>query len=423
MSQREDWLTYSKFTPEDLNNPAFQSFLDFSHSLKDRFGEEKPYKFIEPCLNKGNIALHPLYAEGSRVHPHRIQAYLYFREQRANHNNPLSLRKQYNAAMRTMEQSFNKLHCQKGLDIVQRLAKISMFGKHTGRNFGLLENMSGKCANTDYKCRTTPIKFVDLVDLYDNPLINYQKLLEKHDAKPMGTAAAAAGGRKNKYRKKTRKGKTRGRKTRKKRRKRKRKTRRKKLKRRTLKKIRKQRMKAGGNPKIEKGLQYAEKLVGIRYSGSSKAPTKDSCPFWNRDGPAPSIEDVKKGGLACVGITNLIRRHLGLKIPIESGKWKYIFPGGSGAWFHYLKEKKRLQKINYSKTYPKGTLLLEDWNPKNMGHVAIVWTENKKGLLHSKILHGRHDGPKSVVIEPLDDYKMKRRFTHVCLPEDWLVKN
>ena len=153
--------------------------------------------------------------------------------------------------------------------------------------------------------------------------------------------------------------------------------------------------------------------MGIKYSVSNKAPTKDSCPFWNRDGPAPSIEDIKKGGLACVGVTNLIRRHLGLKIPIEKGKWKDIFPGGSGAWFHYFKDKKRLHKIDYSKTYPKGTLLLQNWNPKDMGHVAIVWTENKKGLSHSKILHGRHDGPKSVVIDPLDDYIMKRRF--ICM--------
>lgn len=179
--------------------------------------------------------------------------------------------------------------------------------------------------------------------------------------------------------------------------------------------------KVNKNIAIEKGLKYAEKLVGIKYSVSNKAPTKDSCPFWNRDGPVPSLEDIKKDGLACVGVTNLIRRHLGLKIPTDIGEWEDVFPGGSGAWFHYFKDKKRLQEIDYSKTYPKGTLLLQNWNPKDMGHVAIVWTENKKGLSHSKILHGRHDGPKSVVIEPLDDYTMKRRFTHVCLPEDWLI--
>ena len=179
--------------------------------------------------------------------------------------------------------------------------------------------------------------------------------------------------------------------------------------------------KRGGNAKIKKGLQYAEKLVGIKYKASNKPHTEDSAPFWNRNGPIPSMQDIKKGGLACVGVTNLIIRYLGLKIPTETGKWKDIFPGGTGAYFHYFTKK---QKINYDKTYPKGTLLIEDWNPKNMGHVAIVWTESKKGLLDSKILHSRHDGPKSVVIEDLKNLKkMKKRFTHICLPKDWMVIN
>ena len=39
---------------------------------------------------------------------------------------------------------------------------------------------------------------------------------------------------------------------------------------------------------------------------------------------------------------------------------------------------KKTTKIDYNKTYPKGTLLLQDYNPKDMGHVAIVWTEDKK---------------------------------------------
>ena len=179
--------------------------------------------------------------------------------------------------------------------------------------------------------------------------------------------------------------------------------------------------KRGGNAKIKKALQYAEKLVGIKYKASNKPPTEDSAPYWNRNGPVPPMQDIKKGGLACVGVPNLIRRYLGLKIPTETGKWKDFFPGGTGAYFRYFTKK---QKINYDKTYPKGTLLMEDWNPKNMGHIAIVWTESKKGLLDSKILHSRHDGPKSVVIEDLKNLKkMKKRFTHICLPKDWMVKN
>ena len=62
-------------------------------------------------------------------------------------------------------------------------------------------------------------------------------------------------------------------------------------------------------------LTLCKKLVGIKYQVSIKAPTKDSCPLWNRDGPPPTIEkSLKKGGLACVSVANLIRRYLGLKI-------------------------------------------------------------------------------------------------------------
>ena len=163
--------------------------------------------------------------------------------------------------------------------------------------------------------------------------------------------------------------------------------------------------------------------MGVKYKVSKEPPSKDSGPFWNNNGIPPSMQDIKKSGLSCVGVINLIRRHLNLQIPGNMiGKKKHIFPGGTGAWFEYLESKKRLNKIDYNKTYPKGTLLLEDYNPKNMGHVAIVWTENKKGLSHSKILHSTHIS-KAVVIEKLDDYKMNKRFTHICLPEKWLAKN
>ena len=69
---------------------------------------------------------------------------------------------------------------------------------------------------------------------------------------------------------------------------------------------------------------------------------------------SPTIEDIKKGGLACIGVTNLIRRHLGLKIPTESGKWKDLFPGGTGAWFNYLKKiKKGFKKLTTVKHIQK----------------------------------------------------------------------
>ena len=181
---------------------------------------------------------------------------------------------------------------------------------------------------------------------------------------------------------------------------------------------------------ILKAMRYAKKLVGVKYKVNKVAPTKDGAPFWASNDPPPNLEDIKKkGGMCCVGLPNLIRRYLGLQVPgYVTGQKKHVFPGGTRAWFEYLKLKKRLKKIDYNKSYPKGTLLLEDYNPVNMGHLAIVWTENKKGLLNSKILHSNyHAGIKSLVIEYFHNFMIKeknnKRFTHICLPEDWLLKN
>lgn len=107
---------------------------------------------------------------------------------------------------------------------------------------------------------------------------------------------------------------------------------------------------------------------------------------------------------------------------------KHSFIGGTGAWFSYLKKEKRLEKIDFEKQYPKGTLLLQNYNPKEQGHVAITINSSKKGLLHSKIIHainGTWDGKKynSTVIEKLMDYPNYKRHTHVCLPQNWLLKN
>ena len=184
--------------------------------------------------------------------------------------------------------------------------------------------------------------------------------------------------------------------------------------------------------KINKAMRYAYKLKGVKrkdgkcYESTDK-PSKE--PFWIENNKPPSLEIIRKGGVNCAGFPNLIRRYMGLDIPgIINGEKKMKFPGGTGTWFDYLKKKKRLKKIDYSKTYPKGTLLLEDFNPINQGHLAIVWTENKKGLLYSKLIQSRWESNiKSVNIDYFYNYKYKdkinKRFSHICLPEDWLLKN
>ena len=185
------------------------------------------------------------------------------------------------------------------------------------------------------------------------------------------------------------------------------------------------------NIQISKVIRYIKKFNGCPYKKycSNKGQTKDAAPFWVENKPPPKFDIIHKKGLVCVGLANIARRYMGLEVPGNiSGMKKYEFIGGTGAWFSYLKKTKRLEKIDFEKQYPKGTLLLQNYNPKDQGHVAITINSSKKGLLQSKIIHainGTWQGKKynCTVIEKVVDYPYYNRHTNICLPQYWLLKN
>ena len=178
---------------------------------------------------------------------------------------------------------------------------------------------------------------------------------------------------------------------------------------------------------INKAIKYAKGMVNFKYSlwkPSMGFPKEDNSPFWKLNKPTPNISLLKKKGMCCTGLTNLVRRHLNLRVP--GGRSIYV--GTTSAWYNYLRAKKRLQKINFSKQYPKGTLLIQNFNPKDQGHVGILVNSSIKGILESKMIHAisdRIEGKKynSVVIEKVKSYPKFKRYTHICLPKDWLIKN
>jgi hypothetical protein len=191
--------------------------------------------------------------------------------------------------------------------------------------------------------------------------------------------------------------------------------------------------------KINKAIRYAKKFENYPYTLCSKQPPinldKDKEPFWFINEKPPDISKVKSKGLNCVGLANLVRRYIGLQIPGKVTGQKITknikqWPGSTSAWFHYLKTKKRLEKINFNKVYPKGTLLLQNFNIKDQGHVSFTINSSKKGLLESKIIHSVYDKDKdtskiykNVVIHKTKDYHNYKRFTHICLPQNWILKN
>ena len=185
---------------------------------------------------------------------------------------------------------------------------------------------------------------------------------------------------------------------------------------------------------VSKAIRFARKLNGLKYAcwkPSMGFKDEDGPPFWKINDKVPKLSEIKKHGLCCTGLANLIRRYLNLQVPGNvtlNKQRKSKYTGTTGEWFYYLKKNKRLEKIDLKKCYPRGTLLLQDYNTKDQGHVAMVITSNKKGLLYSKKIHAiseRIKGKKysSVVIEVVKDYPRNERYTHICLPKNWLLKN
>jgi len=169
-----------------------------------------------------------------------------------------------------------------------------------------------------------------------------------------------------------------------------------------------------------------KQFVGMKYTFSKCS--KPGYPFWTTN-KLPDFEYIYKKGSVCVGLTNLVRTYMKKEIPGNiTGHKISDFIGGTEEWFTYLKKKKRLEKICLTKVYPKGTLLLQNYNSKDYGHVVVTINSSKKGLLESKIIHAIHGTYKtkkynSTVIELLQDYPNYERFTHICLPQNWLLKN
>tara|TARA_B100000242_G_C43027130_1_gene478300 strand:- start:825 stop:1448 length:624 start_codon:yes stop_codon:yes gene_type:complete len=191
--------------------------------------------------------------------------------------------------------------------------------------------------------------------------------------------------------------------------------------------------------KVNKAIKFAKQFNNFKYSLCGKEPpkntTKDINPFWFVNEKPPDLDFVKKKGLNCVGLANIVRRFMGLQVPgkVTGQKTSTItkkWPGSTDAWFEYLKDKKRLEKIDFKKVYPKGTLLIQDYNPKDQGHVSFTINSSKKGLLETKIIHCICDKDKetgkvynNVTIEKVKDYYKYKRHTHICLPQNWLLKN
>ena len=199
---------------------------------------------------------------------------------------------------------------------------------------------------------------------------------------------------------------------------------------------------------IKDALSYAESLKGIPYRwcriGEAERIKYDEDKFW-AVGSEPVSHDkilARNLSIVCTGLINLIRRHIGLSVPGAKGSLVTSkYPGTTKTWFRYLNKRNRLREMDPKESYPKGTLLLAKFknDTEDQGHVAILITEGHGGVLNESILHAipeiSYKDSKELIdhgktlIEPLTHSHLgwfKDRggyYTHICLPEDWILKD
>jgi hypothetical protein len=200
---------------------------------------------------------------------------------------------------------------------------------------------------------------------------------------------------------------------------------------------------------IEQVIIYAKTLIGIpyRWHGSEPFPLDDK--FWVENSSPPTADEIREAdkSIVCTGLINLMRRYQSLPIPGIDGniKGKYRelykqFPGGTGAWYLYLHQQKKIEKLDINARYPVGTLVLARYvsDEVDQGHVAVIIDDEGKTIREQNIIHSWPDieynnrnlelNHGSVRIEPFhvsnDKWKApnsKVYYKYVCLPEKWLL--
>jgi hypothetical protein len=193
------------------------------------------------------------------------------------------------------------------------------------------------------------------------------------------------------------------------------------------------------NDTVHAALQYARSFLGIPYKWHrADEPIAPDDKFWASNEPLTiTAEAIRQAGksIVCTGLVNLVRRHLGLTVP----GFDTPYPGTTGAWFSYLATAERLEPITMHAHYPAGTLLLRDFDSieADQGHVAIL-AEAPAGepITAGTLLHAYADVPYDDAAEgpagttgftPFSESHAydseKGYYTHICRPEDWILRD
>ncbi len=158
---------------------------------------------------------------------------------------------------------------------------------------------------------------------------------------------------------------------------------------------------------VAKAIAYGESVIGAPYVWWKGGPLPKQAPMWTADGPPPEAAVVRKEGTNCAGLTNLMLRAIGKKVPSVEG----FGQGGTGTYAKYYEAV--AQKFDIDQKYPSGTLVGRRYRGvNNQGHVAVV-------LANGHVLQSIPDEGVNKTYT-LKQSHGKGYYEYAVLPEDWL---
>jgi hypothetical protein len=162
-------------------------------------------------------------------------------------------------------------------------------------------------------------------------------------------------------------------------------------------------------------IQYATKLLGVKYAPWTGRVIGSGPPFWVNDKP-PSIKEVEGAGANCIGFINLISTALNDRAHSD--------------WFAHLETKGVLEPYVHNKVYPPGTMVLRRYKDvEDQGHVGMIVSDTE--LVHSYMYVEPHQSfqdsihaidatyAPGVTIEMIDvshSWFKEGTYTHACKP-------
>lgn len=158
-----------------------------------------------------------------------------------------------------------------------------------------------------------------------------------------------------------------------------------------------------------KKLRYAKKLIGAPYNTWVGCTINSKAPFWVKDKKVPKVKKIKKKGVNCAGLINLILRANDKSVPKSS------YPPLNGTVSAYMEYYGPvMEKYNRNIKYPIGTLLIRGYRDiVDQGHIGVVVKDNY--FLQSFTLEGVTD---KYTVEESD---CGWYYEYAIRPENWLL--